>query len=145
MTTVQAPPTERDLHCDGLQALVDLLRAHPELRSPFQYSEILNSISHVEDPKAELAGWARATSHLRPSKDYDGDYAHLVIHFGPDIDLKVYAGRALVCERIVTGTETVTKTVKDPEALKAVPEVEVTEEVETVEWVCSPLLAGDAS
>ena len=51
---------------------------------------------------------------------------------------KVVAAREAVCERVVTGTETVTKSVPDPSIL--VPLVEVTEEVETVEWVCSPLL-----
>lgn len=141
MTITEDTRTERDQHCDGLQALVDLLRAHPELDSPFRYSEILHPVSHVESPKDTLAQWARATSHLRPSKSYDGDYAELMISFGPGVEVKVYASRNLVCERIVTGTTEVTKTVKDPEALKAVPDVEVTETVELVEWRCEPLLS----
>jgi hypothetical protein len=46
-----------------------------------------------------------------------------------------------VCERVVTGTRLETKEVPDPEALKAVPLVTVTETVEDVEWRCMPLLA----
>jgi hypothetical protein len=137
----QETRSERDQHCDGLQALVDLLRGTPDLQSPFEYAEILNSVSHTKDPKGQLAAWARATSHLRPTKSYDGNYAELHVTFGPHVEVQVYAGRELVCDRIVTGTSTVTKTVKDPAALAAVPDVEVTEEVETVEWVCGSLLA----
>lgn len=135
--------TVRDQHCDGLQALVDLLRAHPELESPFTALAINAPVDHCDDAKAQLAGWARATSHLKPAKSYEkhGDWASLTIRFGPGVEVFVYASREKVCERVVTGVETVTKTVKDPEALAAVPEIEVTETVETIEWRCEPLLA----
>jgi hypothetical protein len=51
---------------------------------------------------------------------------------------QIIVDRPAVCERVVTGTETVTRQVPDPSVV--VPTVEVTEVVEHVEWVCGPLL-----
>lgn len=128
----------------NLRAFADFLGANPQLRSPFDSSgeRFLVCLNWTGDPKAELAAWARATSHLKPSKHYGDTYAGITIDFG-GIELYVYASREQVCDRVVTGVETVTKTVKDPEMLKAVPEVEITEQVETVEWICRPLLADE--
>jgi hypothetical protein len=53
------------------------------------------------------------------------------------LELDVTVSRPAVCERVVTGTREVVKTVPAPDA----PMVEVTEVVEDVEWVCEPLLA----
>jgi hypothetical protein len=127
----------------ALRALADLLEANPHLSSPFRPG-LGVAVHHylgygVEDKKADLRNWARATSHLRPSKAYT-DYAELDIDFGGGVVIKVYAEREEVCERVVKGTREVTKTVKDPEALKSVPDVMVTETVEDVEWICRPLL-----
>ncbi|HET6291734.1 MAG TPA: hypothetical protein VFG33_00115, partial [Kribbella sp.] len=58
---------------------------------------------------------------------------------GGVIEVHVGAYRDQVCERVVTGTREVTKTVPDPSVV--VPDVEVTETVEDVEWICGPLLA----
>ncbi len=55
--------------------------------------------------------------------------------------MNLSAFRDDVCERIVTGTHQVTETGKDPEALAAVPEIEVTKTVEDVEWRCGSILA----
>jgi hypothetical protein len=141
----QETRTEREEQVANLRSFANFLEANPNLKSPFDDSgeRFLVCLSWAEDPKAELAKWARATSHLHPAKKYDGTYAALNVDFG-GIALHVFAKRELVCDRIVTGTSTVTKTVKDPAALAAVPEVEVTEEVELVEWVCGPLLAVSA-
>lgn len=54
--------------------------------------------------------------------------------------LEIYARRDAICERVVTGTETVTREVPDPDALAAVPTTTVTDVVETVEWRCEPIL-----
>ncbi len=51
---------------------------------------------------------------------------------------QVIVSRPAVCERVVTAVESVTTMITDPDA----PKIEVTEDVETVEWVCSPLLSG---
>ena len=52
----------------------------------------------------------------------------------PGVKLKVVVAREAVCERVVTGTETITVP-----AMEAVPER--TEIREIVEWRCEPLLA----
>ena len=44
----------------------------------------------------------------------------------------------------MTGVETVTEEVPDPDALAAVPTIIQTREVETVEWKCEPLMAARA-
>lgn len=127
----------------GLEALARMLRDNPHLAPVFEYSlgQISEPITHEDDPKALMGTIARAAARAgaKVNKDYSDPWMHLRLNFGP-IQLTAFAGREQVCERVVTGVETVTKTVKDPAALAAVPEVEVTEEVEIVEWVCSPLL-----
>ena len=55
------------------------------------------------------------------------------------VKMEIVVNRAQVCRRVVTGTTEVTKMVPAPDA----PMVEVTEIVETFEWVCDePLLAS---
>lgn len=141
MTTLeQDTRTTRQQAVDGIRALADFLEDHPELDAP-DTDRFHVCLTWKDDPKAEMARWARAASHLKPIKDFDSDqYARLLIPFGPT-SIEVFANREQVCEKVITGTETVTKTVQDPEMLKAVPLVEVTEQVETFEWRCHPLLA----
>lgn len=128
----------------ALRQLADLLEANPHLTNPFNCGPVHHYLGYQsEDKKADLRNWARATSHLRPTKAYT-DYAELNIDFGGGLVVKVYADREQVCERVVTGTREVTKTVKDPDALAAVPEVEVTVTEEDVEWICKPLLADES-
>lgn len=57
------------------------------------------------------------------------------------LTLELTEVRAQVCERVVTGVETVTEEIPDPEYLAAAPKITRTREVETVEWKCVPLLA----
>lgn len=57
------------------------------------------------------------------------------------VRLHITVQRDVVCERVVTGTREVTKTVPAPDA----PTIEITETVEDVEWVCAPLLAESVS
>ena len=62
------------------------------------------------------------------------------------MSLEVWTNRANVCERVVTGTRTITETVRDPALVDAVPLVEVTREEEIVEWVCDEaILRASAS
>lgn len=77
----------------------------------------------------------------RGAKEVDDSWFHVVRTFGP-VRLDVFAARATVCERVVTGTREVTKTVRDPLALEQVPLIEVTEVVEDVEWICEPSILG---
>ncbi|MEV0085229.1 hypothetical protein [Saccharopolyspora sp. NPDC050642] len=132
----------------GLRALADMIETNPELAKNF--SSTLNRVGinvHLswKDRVAELARIARiAKRHgATVTKDINETFHNLVLDFG-GTKAQVLAYRSEVCERVVTGTETVTKRVKDPTALAAVPEVEVTETVEKFEWVCRPLLAADA-
>lgn len=58
------------------------------------------------------------------------------------IELQLTEEREQVCTRVVTGTETVTEEIPDPEALAAVPTITQTRKIETVEWRCEPLMAS---
>lgn len=129
----------------GLRALADLIEANPFLADALEYSLIRTGVNaHIHGDKvAKLARFARAAkaSGHTVSKDIDERWHNLDIDVA-GIKIKVLAYREEVCDRVVTGTETVTKTVKDPARLAEVPEIEVTETVETVEWVCRPILAA---
>jgi hypothetical protein len=113
-----------------------------DISYPFNYLNV--PVSGNDDPKGTLASFIRAgKSHgAKVAKEYSEKYSGVDLIW-PGVCLHVYAERDQVCERVVTGTETVTRTVPDPAALAEVPEIEVTETVETVEWVCKPLLAAD--
>jgi hypothetical protein len=134
----------------GLEAIAVMVRANPQLAERlawgFRPEHTLIPVMHEENPAAVLAEFVTAASRsgARVAKDGSENYFKALLSWGP-VGLQVYANREQVCERVVVGTETVIKTVKDPVALAAVPEVEVTEEVEQVEWRCRPLLAADES
>ncbi len=73
------------------------------------------------------------------SKVYEGGgegYFNAIIPLNA-LQLKLVDLRARVCERIVTGVETVTEQVPDP----AAPKITVERVVEQVEWRCSSILA----
>lgn len=129
----------------GLRAVADLLEEVPAAATILAGTKLLVPVMHESDPVALLAAIARAGAAQggKVSKSYETKYANVDVTFGPVV-LQAYADREQVCERVVVGTETVTKKVKDPKALAAVPEIEVTEEVEQVEWRCRPLLAGES-
>lgn len=76
--------------------------------------------------KEDLAICAKAFGSFK--KEYDDTFIYLVKQFG-DITLKVAEYRAKTCERVVTGTRKVIKTI--PVETKT---VEVDEEI--VEWRC---------
>lgn len=131
---------QRTSYIAGLRILADLLEQQPDLKLP--YDGITSPIAVFTHDREDLVAWAKALPG-QADKKYDDDR-----NFGFELhgavgglDFVVYGKREQVCERVVTGTETVTKTVPDPEALAKVPSVEVTETVEKVEWVCRPLLA----
>lgn len=85
------------------------------------------------------AQFARAVRVLgRGAKSKDEGWFNVTRKFGL-IELEATCARTTVCDRIVHGLKTVTKTVPDPDA----PMVEVTEEVEDVEWICPPSLLAD--
>ena len=148
MTTTSITDERREANlaaANGLRALADFIDANPDLHTPWTAwpLDICNPLVLTLDKKAALRAWARASASLRPAKQYDEEHAYLTVDFGGGVKVKTYAQRDEVCERIITGTREVTKTVKDPDALAAVPEVEVTVTEETVEWICHSLLGGE--
>lgn len=136
MNTVTQTDTRTE-YIEGLRALADLL----ETRGLTGRSDGDNEFSpfnvHV-DTKAEAAAWARALTDVTKAPATSVE-SLLIDGRAGALHVRVWVDRAEVCERVVTGTREVTRTVPAPDA----PMVEVTETVEDVEWVCSPLLAED--
>lgn len=58
-----------------------------------------------------------------------------------DVEIRIVTGRTDVCERVVVLEHDVTEEVPDPEYMKAVPLVKVTEKKQVVEWQCNTALA----
>lgn len=130
--------SSREEYTAGLRALADLLDANPELHLPWTGTAgtaVQVCVANEDDPQRALAAWAASLpGHKR--KDADETFFNLRGQVGA-VHVEVFAYRSQVCRRVVTGTQEVTKTIPAPDA----PMVEVTETVETVEWVCEPLLA----
>ena len=152
-TSIEATPiteaekSRRAEYIKGLHAFADALEAHPDVRLPYDGTEtdITTYFLSGDDPRAAMAAAARAfPCDFRKEVTEDGDHAAGTLRLkgklhGLRIELVAY--RTAVCERVVTGTREVTETVKDPEALAAVPEVEITKVVEDVVWECHSILA----
>lgn len=75
--------------------------------------------------------------HWEKQKTQGGDLFDFTKDYGGGVTASVVVDRPAVCERVVTGTETVTVPAKP-----AQPEQVVEREV--VEWRCEPLLADEA-
>lgn len=129
----------------GLRSLAVLIETNPDLASELRYSlsKLLMAVP-MTDEQERLARWARAGKELgaKITKDASDSQFEVAVAFGP-VAVRVIAPRESVCERVVVGTEKVTKKVPDPVALAAVPEIEVIEVVEQIRWECKPLLAGE--
>lgn len=126
----------------GLRALADLLDQHDEL--PLPTAGRTTALDwwiwdhEVNDAKATLAAIVRL---LPGSKSKTAGQVGATSWFTVEaalhgLRIDINTNRASVCQRVVTGTREVTKTIPDP----AAPTVTVTETVEDVEWVCEPLL-----
>jgi hypothetical protein len=150
ITPGEAERQKRAAYIDGLRALADILESNPEVPLPWtgasEYSEIaISDFLHVENPREALAAAARAFRGVKWDKGVreDATYGNYFDLTGRlhGLYVRLTANRDAVCERVVTGTREVTETVKDPEALAAVPEIEVTRVVEDVQWACGSVLA----
>jgi hypothetical protein len=151
-TAAELPPLpvdpERAAFCDGLEQIAAFLREHPAVPLPYIGSTqagggirpTLEIYLYGDNQREDLAVIARAMGKADKVPVDSLARLNVVRHFA-GIALVAVADRDQVCERVVTGTREVTKTVPDPDALAAVPTVEVTEVVEEVEWRCMPLLA----
>lgn len=123
----------------GLRALADMVEQNPEL-VPFASLNGLYAF-HVRTADDQAAFAQAALRHgAKVTKDVWDKQHNLLLAWGP-VSAYVLARRGDVCERVPTGVEKVTKTIKDPDAVAALPDVEIVEEVETFEWKCRPLLA----
>lgn len=129
----------------GLRALADMLDANPDLDDDTYLRYMFAPLNVYTKNRAAVARFARAAmgAGVKVGKHQGEKWAGIDIPFGNRVELHVFVEREEICERVVTGTEEVTKEVPDPEALAAVPLVTVTEVVEQVEWICRPLLADD--
>lgn len=128
--------TTRDGYIAGLRTLADLLDQNPDLPLPYNgSSSALLWIIGGSDQRATLSAVARAIPGVK-TKGVRGDYFDVCGQI-EGLRVQVIADRDQVCERVVVGTETVTREVPDPD----VPMVTVTEIVEQVEWRCRPLLS----
>ena len=126
----------------GYRLLADLLEKHPELPIPY-HGPASGTELRIYMLGSDRAAFVDAVRALpgRLDKSVAAD-TYVVRAELEGIAVEVVAYRKDVCERVVTGTREVTKSIPDPDV--EVPTVEVTEVVEDVEWVCSPLLAEQA-
>lgn len=137
---------------DLLHGAANLVAAHPDLPPPYvtgisyahsgEASVDLNwfipiSVADPVEQKRTAAGILKAIGG-KWDKDPNPDERFNFTQARDGLNLKVQVEREAVCERVVTGTETVTIPAK-----AAVPEQVVEREV--VEWRCEPLLAEAAS
>lgn len=125
----------------------ELIAAHPDLPLPcvFGYPhngavevtwQLMNDDATRDDQRAAVQQIVRAIGGKWDKHPWGDRF-----DFGRDyhgVKLEIYTHRDQVCERVVTGTETVTIPAKAAEP-------ERTEERELVEWRCEPVLAEAAS
>lgn len=130
----------------GLRGLAAMVEQQPHVADEHNLQWQFEKINVPVFTKNEVVAFARAgkASGAKVTKHQGDKYAGVDVTFGA-VSLHVYVDRAVICERIVTGTTEVTKEVPDPAALAAVPKVTVTNTVETVEWRCVPLLADEVA
>lgn len=130
-TEIDQQVDKRTEYIAGLRLLAQILEANPHLPSPD--GEIAWPI--LDDARATLAALIKAVPGTI-TKDYSDGYFRMRFALR-GLQMRVWAIREEVCTRVVTGTTRVTKTVPAPDA----PTIQVTETVETVEWICEPILA----
>jgi hypothetical protein len=124
----------------ALRSLADLIEANPSLAGTSSYVRSLNIWwAATADQLGDIAR-AGLAHGAKVDKRYTDDCVTLALSWGP-VTAHALAIRSRVCERVVTGVDVVTRKIPDPDALAAVPLIEVTEEVERVEWRCEPILA----
>lgn len=136
-------------YADGLESIAAMFREWPEMAAaiddqvgPFNLTFQVSRLRRDYDKDALAEFVRRALKHgARIDKEVDGGFFEVKAQFGP-VEFEGWAVREAVCERVVVGSETVTRTVPDPKKVAKVPMVEVTTTVEKVEWKCPPLLAG---
>lgn len=137
--------TARAEYIAGLRALADLMEAQPGLPIPdggadgeFAWNVWPHAVADVPARVAELRRMLPGPASKNDPTENGGDgyaakYYELTVPLR-GVRLVISTYRDAVCERVVTGTREVTKTVP-----VQTEEVTVTEDV--VEWRCKPLIA----
>lgn len=129
---------------NGAARAILFLKAHPEVKLPAQLNgygaPVTWSVWLTGDAKDQKTNLRLATRALGKVKKIATESAFGVTHeFGPEFIFKVAADRGQTCDRIVTGTRKVMKTVEVTPAVYDT--VEVTEDI--VDWYCPPILPDD--
>jgi hypothetical protein len=134
-------PTKAQLeaaeYAAALRTLADIVEATPEVH---RYNDFY---AWYGGSRGDLAAVTRAAlaAGATVAKDIDETSYNVELRIGP-LKVSALASRRNVCERVVLGTDEVTRTVPDPAYVaEPVPTIEVTETVERIEWRCTPLLA----
>lgn len=133
----------------GLRGIADMLVATPALarmfENPLKWAGIWLHPARDDSARGDLARFVRAALAVGAviTKEVSDDRFNVTATLPSGVKLMTLSHRDEVCERVVTGVETVTRTVPDPTV--EIPMVEVTEQVETVRWECKPLLAAGVS
>jgi hypothetical protein len=136
--------TDRAGYITGLRALADLLEQHDELPVPYDVTAQWICASRSKEEQRAIAQTFTRVMPGTIRKGVRDDAFALDGKIGP-VNFGLIVSRDAVCQRVVTDVTEVTREVPDPEALAAVPMVTVTETVEQVNWICSPLLAEVAA
>lgn len=138
---------KRANHVAALYRVADLLAAHPDVPVPTvdPYEIVWHFLTDDANAKSGMARTVRAMPGRFTKNDPTGGYSETYYELRGSLagfPVRLVAYRAAVCERVVTGTERVVRQVA---AAPAVEAHEVVEDVDTVEWVCTPLLAAAVS
>ena len=130
----------REQYITGLRALADLLETHADIPLPYHGHLVPMTIYRLgHDDSRDLAAEFARVFPGKLNKEIERDSFRLVgrLH---GLDLQFVTYRSDVCERVVKGTRVVTR--EEPVVTETRT---VTETVEDVEWVCTPLLAERTS
>lgn len=133
-----------------LRAIADVVENNPYLAALIAQafgSSVFPLYAAAEEQRSNLRElMAETVRQLQPlatkpiEKRYGDKWFYAAVPMRA-IKLELAEERDQVCTRVVTGVETVTEEIPDPEYIAAAPKITQTREVETVEWRCEPLMA----
>jgi len=122
-------------YTNGLRMLADFLDDNPDIKEPVGKSSWDKIIWHMPS-KGHAAELVRALP-VSVDKRFDETYLNLEFQFD-GLYMNAFIARDSVCEKVVTGTETLIRLVP-PEGVEMIEEEY---ERDIIEWKCSePLLA----
>ena len=130
---------QRD-YINGLRSLARFVNDHRNILESYE-ADKGQTFQLYPGSAEKMAEWTRLLLDGAPlgtvRKEADENGMTVTRQWGPH-GLSLYIPRDRVCKKIEVGTRIVTK--QDPEALAAVPTVEVSEAI--FEWDCAPVLAS---